>query len=58
MVIDYCIVSYIHWFCLLDARYLLCSQLYDIRAMKELEAFRGHRKDVTGMEILFTPKVS
>lgn len=24
------------------------SQLYDIRAMKELESFRGHRKDVTG----------
>lgn len=23
-------------------------QLYDIRAMKELESFRGHRKDVTG----------
>jgi len=22
-------------------------QLYDIRAMKELESFRGHRKDVT-----------
>jgi hypothetical protein len=23
-------------------------QLYDLRAMKELESFRGHRKDVTG----------
>lgn len=23
-------------------------QLYDIRSMKELESFRGHRKDVTG----------
>lgn len=27
---------------------LLNFQLYDIRAMKELESFRGHRKDVTG----------
>ncbi|KAF3771517.1 Flowering time control protein [Nymphaea thermarum] len=24
-------------------------QLYDIRAMKELESFRGHRKDVTAL---------
>lgn len=23
-------------------------QLYDIRAMKELQSFRGHKKDVTG----------
>lgn len=29
--------------CLLSA-----FQLYDIRAMKELESFRGHQKDVTG----------
>ncbi|KAL0397631.1 UNVERIFIED_CONTAM: Flowering time control protein FY [Sesamum calycinum] len=26
-------------------------KLYDIRAMKELESFRGHRKDVTGMKL-------
>ena len=28
--------------------FTLLLQLYDIRAMKELESFRGHRKDVTG----------
>ena len=34
----------------LDVYVMFCSvlQLYDIRAMKELESFRGHRKDVTG----------
>lgn len=30
----------------------LSLQLYDIRAMKELESFRGHRKDVTGKKLL------
>lgn len=28
-------------------------QLYDIRAMKELESFRGHQKDVTCKNYLF-----
>lgn len=31
----------------------LCLQLYDIRAMKELESFRGHRKDVTSKSCFF-----
>ena len=31
---------------------MLHFQLYDIRAMKELESFRGHRKDVTGWCLL------